>query len=163
MQICKRCQTAKPQAEFYVGFATCKNCHKASVRANYLEKLKDPIWREKELDRQREKSRRMRERGQNPSTEAMRRGAKAWVARNSLKRRAHGKVANAIKTGKLARKPCETCANPETEAHHDDYSKPLDVRWFCVKHHAAHHVALRRLERATTSAVIETESELATK
>jgi len=28
----------------------------------------------------------------------------------------------------------------KAEAHHDDYSRPLDVRWLCKRHHEeAHH------------------------
>lgn len=37
--------------------------------------------------------------------------------------------------GRLVRKPCEACGSEKSQAHHDDYSKPLDVRWFCFKHH----------------------------
>ena len=36
---------------------------------------------------------------------------------------------------------------PRCQAHHDDYSKPLEVRWLCVTCHAAHHVSVRRQER----------------
>lgn len=38
--------------------------------------------------------------------------------------------------GLLERKPCEVCGTLENlERHHDDYSKPLQVRWHCRKHH----------------------------
>lgn len=33
------------------------------------------------------------------------------------------------------RKPCEVCGNEQSEAHHDDYSKPWEIRWLCQKHH----------------------------
>lgn len=46
----------------------------------------------------------------------------------------------AIKRGDLVRGYCEIChTHLEIEAHHDDYTKPLDVRWLCKKHHAEHH------------------------
>lgn len=36
--------------------------------------------------------------------------------------------------------PCEICQSTENvEAHHDDYSKPLDIRWLCQRHHREVH------------------------
>ena len=52
---------------------------------------------------------------------------------------ARWKVNRAIASGAMVRKPCEVCGNPKTQAHHDDYAKPLDVRWLCTKHHAEQH------------------------
>lgn len=47
---------------------------------------------------------------------------------------------SAIKAGILTRQPCEICgAIEKIEAHHDDYTKPLDVRWLCKLHHDEHH------------------------
>jgi len=53
-----------------------------------------------------------------------------------LKQLARNNVHYALKTGKLTKGVCEVCGEPEVHAHHDDYTKPLDVRWLCVKHHA---------------------------
>jgi hypothetical protein len=47
---------------------------------------------------------------------------------------------NAICSGLLIKKPCEVCGvNEKVEAHHDDYTKPLEVRWLCKAHHQEHH------------------------
>lgn len=43
-----------------------------------------------------------------------------------------------IKRGKVIRGNC-FCGQPGTEAHHADYSKPLEVVWYCRKHHLEHH------------------------
>ena len=55
---------------------------------------------------------------------------------------AHRIVQNAVRAGLLV-VPwiCEQCgANERLDAHHDDYSKPLEVRWLCRPCHAKHHV-----------------------
>jgi hypothetical protein len=64
--------------------------------------------------------------------------------RNPLERHKHEArwcVNRAIASGKLTRQPCEQCGNPKSEAHHPDYSRPLDVAWLCRTHHKALHAA----------------------
>jgi hypothetical protein len=48
-----------------------------------------------------------------------------------------------LKRGKLTRQPCEVCG-AVAQMHHDDYSKPLEVRWLCRGHHLEHHRAEAR-------------------
>lgn len=45
---------------------------------------------------------------------------------------------SAVRAGKILKLSCQypQCGNIKTEAHHFDYAKPLDVKWFCKKHHA---------------------------
>jgi len=31
------------------------------------------------------------------------------------------------------------CLNTNLQAHHDNYSKPLDVKWLCLQHHIEYH------------------------
>jgi len=39
----------------------------------------------------------------------------------------------------LIPEPCAVCGNPKTQAHHDDYNKPDEIRWLCQNHHAEWH------------------------
>jgi hypothetical protein len=53
---------------------------------------------------------------------------------------AGSRVHYALRIGLLVRQPCEVCgATKHIHGHHDDYDKPLEVRWLCAKHHAAWH------------------------
>ena len=45
----------------------------------------------------------------------------------------------AIARGKIKKQPCEVCGLELTEAHHDDYNKPMEVRWLCNRHHHEWH------------------------
>ena len=46
---------------------------------------------------------------------------------------------NYLRDKKVERQPCEVCRNPKSEGHHDDYSKPLSVKWLCFVHHRQLH------------------------
>lgn len=56
-----------------------------------------------------------------------------------LQPQAHAAVKKAREAGELTAQPCEICGKEKAEAHHDDYSKPLEVRWLCRSHHGQHH------------------------
>jgi hypothetical protein len=53
-------------------------------------------------------------------------------------------LAGAVRRGKVNRLPCEVCGNPKSEAHHEDYSKPLEVIWLCREHHLERHPRPRK-------------------
>ena len=62
-----------------------------------------------------------------------------WRSRNPKKVWAHACLQSAIRRGLIERRPCEICGNPQTDGHHDDYDKPMRVRWLCRAHHKALH------------------------
>ncbi len=49
--------------------------------------------------------------------------------------------------GKLKPEPCEACGG-EAQKHHDDYDRPLDVRWLCPTCHMTLHKEPHLLEAA---------------
>jgi len=59
--------------------------------------------------------------------------------KNREKIKARQKLNNAIRDGWVEREPCENCGEPKTDGHHEDYSKPYDVRWLCRPCHKAEH------------------------
>jgi hypothetical protein len=62
--------------------------------------------------------------------------------RDRIKHQVRALTRSYIKSGKLIKGKCEVCADINVEAHHDDYDKPMDIRWLCKKHHMAHHKKL---------------------
>lgn len=62
-----------------------------------------------------------------------------WRKQNSAKYRAHLAVQRGLNSGELVRQACEVCGHPRTDAHHDDYDAPLQVRWLCRQHHTRLH------------------------
>lgn len=62
-----------------------------------------------------------------------------YKIKNPKKRKAHTIVGNSIRDGHLFRESCSICHDSDAQAHHDDYDKPLNIRWLCRKHHADWH------------------------
>jgi len=59
--------------------------------------------------------------------------------KDNIEYRARVKVSSAVKRGKLVKGRCEICNLNNVQAHHDDYTKPLEIRWFCKQHHSECH------------------------
>lgn len=60
---------------------------------------------------------------------------------NQEKESCRQKTIRAVKNGKITKTACIICGDVNVEAHHDDYTNPLDVKWMCKKHHLEMHRA----------------------
>lgn len=60
---------------------------------------------------------------------------KRWKKENKHKVQAQKRTRRALMRGDITKSPCEVCGSEKSEAHHDDYNKPLEVRWLCKYHH----------------------------
>jgi hypothetical protein len=134
MKRCFKCKRTLELTEFYrhpmMGdghLGKCRECTRRDVSENYRAKVER--YRAYERDRFKDPKRR---------ANALK-YAKAARKLHPEKALAHRRVAYAVRTGKLRSQPCEVCGAKKTQAHHDDYSKPLDVRWLCFRHHREHH------------------------
>ena len=58
--------------------------------------------------------------------------------RNTPRALAAAVLSRALWRGELKRGNCEKCGKLG-EAHHEDYSRPLEVRWLCPQHHLEVH------------------------
>lgn len=148
MKQCRECREVKNLFEFYKhqqmtdGYLNkCKSCVKSRVKKHRSENIE----KTRAYDRQRGGlPHRVSARKAYARTEAhklsCRKANLKYIKNNPKKREAQIKVGNAIKSGKLIKQPCEVCGSTKRiHAHHDDYSKPLEVRWLCPKHHSEWH------------------------
>jgi hypothetical protein len=63
------------------------------------------------------------------------------------KRRAHWAVDNAVRRGHIARPDrCSLCDSvAKVQAHHADYSKPMEITWLCQRCHQRLHTLFPQL------------------
>lgn len=134
MKTCSRCNQQKEERDFQVRRASndgltaaCRNClseydkeraglpHRVAARKDYQ----------------------VSERGRERSNAAKKR----FIQRNPWKRKAHAIVGNFLRDGRITRPEiCELCGGKcKPQAHHCDYSKPLDVMWLCKSCHVEWH------------------------
>ena len=151
MKTCFKCQLILPLYEFYhhpaMGdghLGKCKDCTKTDTAARVAVLSKDPVWLEKEIERHRLKAERRRKLGLDKIPRHKKRASiKKYRLNHPQKHKAH----LAVWKARLAKQPCGICGAINSQAHHEDYSRPLEVQWLCPKHHAERHRELRRLKR----------------
>ena len=69
-----------------------------------------------------------------------RRPRRVPTAEERVRIRARAIVRTRIHRGQLRRGRCVVCGTPDAQAHHADYTKPLDITWLCpVCHRRAEH------------------------
>lgn len=131
---CGKCKVVKTKDNFYKaslkpsGFDSyCKDCRRKHNKKNFKQFYGKN--RDKVLEQQREYSK--TEKGKIKS----RNNQKKMYLKHRDKFNARYKVHEAIKKGLIIKKPCGICGKVKVEAHHEDYSKPLEVIWLCQKHH----------------------------
>lgn len=155
---CSLCGVKKPQEDFYKskkhtsGYENrCKECNCRSSRKRLANSYRtDP----KERKRQHEAFLSRKAEGRHIITE------KRMRIKYREKYIARYKFRNAVNAGKIAKLPCEVCGNPESQGHHEDYSKPFEVIWLCIVHHAQHHSLQRELSKHLTPALQEARSNI---
>ena len=62
-------------------------------------------------------------------------GCKKMRLKFPEKYKARMAIGNAVRDKREIKLPCCVCGDTKSQAHHEDYSKPLEVVWVCIKHH----------------------------
>jgi hypothetical protein len=147
MKTCIKCGELKEIIEFYrhTGMTDghlnkCKRC----CRIDSISNRRSKIEYYKAYDRNRgDLPHRKKARDEYNKTDAYKKSHATsnakWSRKNKYKKKSHCRVKRAVYAGKIQKQPCLICGSENVQAHHEDYSKPLDVIWLCSSCHAKRH------------------------
>ena len=141
MKHCCKCEELKSKNDF--GFYSnskdglrgeCKDCRKT-----YSDTNKDMIKRQKQIYYDTNRGRLLVKLNQN---------RKKYKYQYTIDERVKNPVRyKALKSYKIYNRnktSCIICNDEHSEAHHEDYTKPLEVIWLCKTHHGELHRNKRR-------------------
>lgn len=144
MKTCKKCERVLPESNFHKNArrldgleCRCKACMMAYKMAHYRTPRAQATRAVYALKTSKERNlwaKGWRQRNHEKIMEIQRR----YRERNRVKYLARTALRNAVRDGKVQPKNCEVCGK-KAEAHHPDYSRPLEVRWLCKGHHEDVH------------------------
>jgi hypothetical protein len=114
MKLCKVCGELKSEDSFYASVYSCMACHRDRAKKSQSKRYGTPEW----IAYSKERYQRHRDK------------ARAWSA-----------VRIALLKGELIKpSQCSECSEDlPLEAHHKDYSKPLEILWLCDTCHKHTH------------------------
>lgn len=131
MKECRKCKIKKIPEDFYKDkrakdglYSYCKKCQDKVSRSTTLLYFKTEKWK-------------------NYLKCYMRKYTeKNLIKTNEAREKdlCRQKTRYAKRKGILKKDNCVICNSKNSEAHHEDYSKPLEVIWLCKKHHTEKHL-----------------------
>lgn len=128
---CATCDESLPIKDFPKGIQSddCRKCRRRKTVLKACRKFRD-VHREQErvrciqYNKDNAEQRRAYNKTRDPYKERARRRLRGAVARGNIKKPSK----------------CEKCGwEGRIQAHHEDYSKPLEVQWLCPICHGRHH------------------------
>lgn len=151
---CKECR----KKELNERIAKNPEAHKEKVRLRSEQRRQTEEWKEWRKDHQQRKRKEISEKSRlyylknksihekskewrEKNREQYRKSVKEHAKKNPLKVRARKIVSYHVQKGNMTRpSKCSRCLKEcKTEAHHEDYTKPLDIVWLCKLCHAEEH------------------------
>ena len=157
MKKCFKCHQEKDLSEFYKHpqmadgrVNKCKECNKIDVIENYKKKI--------EFYKAYNKSRAMKPHrvaarkaymATQPGKDSHSKSNNKYMDTHPKVKKAKSIFGYAMKSSKILRpNKCSECpSTTRIEGHHDDYDKPLEVRWLCCKCHHKWHKTNTPLNR----------------
>ena len=146
LKMCCICKNSKNRNDFYKcssrkdGLQTrCKNCDRLVSKKKRLSpqyKKTDRQWRLNNSESIKE----YQKVWQKNNKIKVAKYQKTYRAKNRQKFNARMLLYKYVAKGKIIRGRCAICNSGKSiEAHHEDYSKPLEVVWLCKIHHNEIH------------------------
>lgn len=134
-KICKLCKIERTIPFFRIVKVDGKIYTRVVCRSCEYEYYKN--YREQNRDKVRQA---MRDYWKTPNGKKLRLKSTAKYRKKYPERyKAYKAVSNALMRNTITRKPCYACGNKKSQAHHEDYSKQLDIIWLCGPCHRAYH------------------------
>jgi len=118
-KICDRCGVIHPLRTSKSGKSKYRRCPVKRAEQGRRYRAKHP-------DKVKETSRRMRTNHR-------------WYNLNREQRLARNAVTKALEEGRMQKQPCAVCGDMNAHAHHENYSRKMDVTWLCSFHHGERH------------------------
>ncbi|KKM01344.1 hypothetical protein LCGC14_1795370 [marine sediment metagenome] len=123
-RICGLCREEKPIEEYYRNKSRpsgrgfwCKECCKGYERLPH-RKGRHAKWR-----------------GSSKGIERTRQYNQEHYAEEKPKNQTRSATKRLVKLGVIKKMPCGICGDGNSQAHHPDYTQPLEVVWLCQSHH----------------------------